>query len=67
MADYHLTALRDFGNYRCGDHIEDDVEIARILGGEHCHHVVKVAADVKPDPEPAPPPLPKTKPEKDSA
>jgi hypothetical protein len=59
MSAHHLTVLRDFGAYRRGDHIEDGDEIARILGGEHVHHVVKVHADAKPagapaDPAPAP-------------
>jgi hypothetical protein len=44
---HHLTVVRDFADYRRGDHIEDDAEIARILGGEMRHHVVKVAADAK--------------------
>lgn len=48
MPDHHLTVVRDFGNYRRGDHIEDDVEILRILDGEHRNHVVKVPADPKP-------------------
>lgn len=53
MSDqHHLTVLRDFGNYRRGDHIEDEAEIARILGGEHAVHVVKVAADRKSEPAP---------------
>lgn len=48
MGDHHLTVVRDFGDYVRGNHIEDDAEIERILGGELRHHVVKVAADVKP-------------------
>lgn len=49
MADHHLTVIRAFGNYRPGDHIEDDAEIAAVLAGEHRHAVVKVAADKKPE------------------
>ena len=48
---HHLTVLRDFGDYRRGDHIEDEAEIARILDGEHHLHVVKVHADQKQVPE----------------
>jgi hypothetical protein len=72
MGDHHLTVLRDFGNYRRGDHIEDDAEIAGILGGEMLNHVVKVAADPKPEPAPDQPepasarlPFPKIEPLKD--
>jgi hypothetical protein len=50
MGDHHLTAVRDFGPYRCGDHIEDPAEVARILGGELAPHVIKVPADRKPAP-----------------
>jgi hypothetical protein len=46
--DHHLTAVRDFGSYKRGDHIDDEAEVARILGGEHSVHVVKVVADAKP-------------------
>lgn len=42
---YHLTVKADFGAYRRGDHIEDQAEVDRILGGEHVHYVTKVAAD----------------------
>lgn len=45
---HHLTVVRDFGVYRRGDHIEDEAEVARLLEGEHRHHVVKVIADDKP-------------------
>ena len=48
MSDYHLTAIQDFGDYKRGAHIEDPAEVARILGGEHAVHVVKVWADPKP-------------------
>jgi hypothetical protein len=48
MGVHHLTVLRDFGNYKRGDHIEDDAEVARLLKGEHSVHVVKVLADDKP-------------------
>jgi hypothetical protein len=51
---FHLTARRDFGAYRRGDHIEDEAEVNRILKSELRHHVVKVPADVKPEPTPAP-------------
>lgn len=44
---HHLTVVRDFANFRRGDHIEDEETVARILQGEHRHHVVKVRADVK--------------------
>jgi hypothetical protein len=50
---HHLTVVRDFGNYRRGDHIEDEAEVTRLLKGEHRHHVVKVHADVKPAKPPA--------------
>lgn len=64
MGDHHLTVVRDFGAFKCGDHIEDDAEIARIMAGEQRHHVVKVIADRKPEaesekPSIAPPALPK--------
>jgi hypothetical protein len=55
MGDHHLTVLRDFGPYKCGDHIEDDAEVARIIGGELCRHVVKVHAEVMPNEEPKTP------------
>ena len=45
---FHITAIQDFGNYKRGDHIKDEAEVARILDGEHHQHVVKVAADLKP-------------------
>lgn len=53
MSDHHLTVLRDFGSYKTGELIKDDTEIARILGGEHRVHVVKVHADPTPE-EPKP-------------
>jgi hypothetical protein len=70
MSDHHLTVLREFGDYKRGEHIEDDAEIARILGGELRHHVVKVHADRKPEaetekPSIAPPALPKPEPQKE--
>lgn len=52
---FHLTAHQDFGTYRRGDHIEDEAEVNRILGGEHAVHVNKVAADVEPEPVAAEP------------
>jgi hypothetical protein len=53
-AHHHLTVLRDFGDYTRGQHIEDEAEVARILKGEHRNHVVKVAADPKPEVAAAP-------------
>ncbi len=53
MSDYHLTVTNAFGPYARGAHIEDDAEIARILGGDHYLYVVKVIADQKVE-EPAP-------------
>ena len=50
---HHLTVLRDFGDYRRGNHSEDEAEVARILASEQRNHVVKVAADPKPEVEPA--------------
>jgi hypothetical protein len=65
---FHLTAKQDFAGYRRGDHIEDEAEVNRILGGEHRPHVVKVAADIEPAPAPQPAPVaiaePKAKSEK---
>lgn len=54
MGVHHLTVLRDFANYKRGDHIEDEAEVKHILEGEMRHHVVKVAADVKPETEASP-------------
>ena len=42
MANHHVTVVRDFGDYKRGQSIEDDAEIERILGSELMHHVVKV-------------------------
>jgi hypothetical protein len=71
MGDHHLTVVRDFGDHKRGARIEDEAEIARILGGELRHHVVKIHATRKPEAAAeksagTPPALPKSD-EKDPA
>lgn len=59
---YHLTARQDFGRYKKGDHIEDEIEVEAILNGEQRVHVIQVHADPEAAEEAtpkSPPALPK--------
>lgn len=42
----YLVVVHEFAAYKKGEHITDAAEIAKILGDERQHRVVKVASTV---------------------
>lgn len=55
---FHLIVTSPFGDHAVGSRITDADEVAKVLGSENFHHVVKVAATPHEEAPPAPPPAP---------